>query len=429
MNKTNLLTSISPFQIVDLPDENRFGVLQIINPTKWAAATYPLGEYKFREITVRLSADVKRVGAPGLLRWQINNKDDYPSIGDEILNAKADTWYSMRGEWTGVARDFEPEIHLSTWQNNSDITTYYIDNFTIEIIPGELTNVYKKASAELDALIGKMGRTMETLDHYISTKRQENADIGELIQLMLHYLNEIGDADLSAELDLHGFCACRMSRLSNVTKEMYGDEVWGKIFGGLEIPTETWTDWTQDERKDFALSIQKKFLSAASLDDYKRALEGVSSTWYPLETSQKEVTLSDVDAFIKERNENYVKDLTANHGSDDAIMAEFNTEKWKTRREGSKIIIVNRPFQLNKYVSQTDDKMKRYYACGCPWARTSILKGETVSTAHCHCSLGYTKHDFDNLFGKRLNGRVLKSALNECDLQCVFEIDIPDSIM
>ena len=95
LNKTmSKLTSISPFQIVDLPNENRSGVMQIINPEKWSAATYHLGAYKHREITIKFSADIKRVGADGLLRWQINN-NDYPSVGDEIPNAEADVWYSI----------------------------------------------------------------------------------------------------------------------------------------------------------------------------------------------------------------------------------------------------------------------------------------------------------------------------------------------
>ena len=335
------------------------------------------------------------------------------------------------GEWTGVTDNDVPSLDLSTWENNSDITTYYIDNFEIEVIPGCLTDAYKKVSAELDEIVSEMGASLETINHYIQIKRQENVDIYELFQLILQYANDIGDADLAdlaAELGLHGFCACMMSRLSKVTKDMYGDEVWKKIFDGVEIPTEVWTDWTLDERKDFALSIQKKFLSVTSLDNYKRALEGVSRTWNSFETTKKEVSLSDVDALIKERNEIYIKDLIANHGSDDAVMKEFNSEKWLTRREGSKIIIVQQPFLLSKYVSQTDDKMKRYYACRCPWARTSILKGETVSTSFCHCSLGYQKHDFDALFGRYLDGRVQKSALNEGDLQCVFEIDIPDDV-
>jgi len=287
----------------------------------------------------------------------------------------------------------------------------------------------EKVTAELAMLFEKTGKNMATIDHYIHQKRKENAHIYNLIQMLIKHFNDTGDEDLANELGLHGFCGCKVSRLSGVIKKMYGNDIHAKIFDGVDYPTEAWTDWTQTERKDFALFIQEKILSVISLDDYKRAMEGVSRTWVSddgsVGTTKKDVTIRELDTFIKECNESHVN----YHGTDNTAMEVFASDEWKIRRDGSKITVVQIPFLKSKYLSQTDEKMKRYYACRCPWVRSSILSGETVASSFCHCSLGYQKQGFETFFGRPLEGRVVKSVVNEGVFQCVFEIDIPNDIM
>jgi len=287
----------------------------------------------------------------------------------------------------------------------------------------------EKISAELGMLAFETGKNMETIDRYIQQKRKENVNTYDLIKMLSKYLKSKGNTDLVAELGLHGFCACKMTRLSKVINRLHGETVWGQIFGGVEVPTETWTDWTLTERKDFTLFMQKRILSVISEDDYKHALEAVSRTWVSDDGSvgaeKKDVTLSDLDTFIKESNESRVN----YHGTDNTSLNEFNSEEWKIRREGLKIISIQIPFLKNKYLSQTDEKMKRYYACRCPWVRASILEGETVASSFCHCSLGYHKQGFETFLGRHLEGRVVQSVVDEGVLQCVFEIDIPNDIM
>jgi hypothetical protein len=122
-----------PYQIVDLYEENRTGVYEIKSTEEWCVVYCCLKAYAEKLVTLRFSADVKRVGASGDLAWQINNRR-YPTIGNQIKKAAADKWYKMSGEWTGTLTDSAPVFYLSTWKNNSERATYYIDNFNIEII-------------------------------------------------------------------------------------------------------------------------------------------------------------------------------------------------------------------------------------------------------------------------------------------------------
>ncbi len=106
--------------------------MKVVNPSDWAVALYSLSSFKDKNVTVTFSAKVKRVGAAGTLNWQINNSS-YPSIGTPIYNAVTDTWHNMSGTWTGTPTDATPYLYLSTHENNSATTTYYVADFTATV--------------------------------------------------------------------------------------------------------------------------------------------------------------------------------------------------------------------------------------------------------------------------------------------------------
>jgi hypothetical protein len=131
-SKTTMeLSATGQLEIVDLPEENRSGVMKITNPNKYQIALCKLSKFKDHVVNIRFSADVKRIGAVGDLRWQVS-VPGYPEVGNVIENAETDIWYSMSGEWTGAligARYF----YLSPYNSNTAGTAYYIDNFHFEI--------------------------------------------------------------------------------------------------------------------------------------------------------------------------------------------------------------------------------------------------------------------------------------------------------
>jgi len=131
-NLPNFSSSIA-YSVVT--EDNRTNVLKVVNPTGeegWAAALYDLAPFKGKKVEITFSAEVKRTGAAGELNWQINN-NDYPSVG-KIDSATVNTWYKMSGTWTGTPTDDYPKLFLSTHENNSSTTTYYVDNFKVTIL-------------------------------------------------------------------------------------------------------------------------------------------------------------------------------------------------------------------------------------------------------------------------------------------------------
>jgi len=169
------------YQIVNLPLESRQNVIKVNGvDTQWAVVMYSLEQYRGKEITIYISADVKRTGAAGNLNWQVNNAPDYPSVA-YLENAATDVWHHMRGRRIVTPTDNSPVLYLTNWENNAKNTIYYIDNFTITIEEGnslspDLALPPLKSTYENDFLIGNIigstyssGKYLELFKHHYNT--------------------------------------------------------------------------------------------------------------------------------------------------------------------------------------------------------------------------------------------------------------------
>ena len=97
-------------------------------------------------------------------------------------------------------------------------------------------------------------------------------------------------------------------------------------------------------------------------------------------------------------------------------------------RKGNELHITAFPFDMVRYLNETNHRKKRYHACHCPFARVSILReGEEVSKTMCYCSLGHAKVMWEAIFERDLDGDVLSSVLGG-DLMCKYVIYLPDDI-
>jgi hypothetical protein len=82
------------------------------------------------------------------------------------------------------------------------------------------------------------------------------------------------------------------------------------------------------------------------------------------------------------------------------------------------------PYDPVHFLQETDDLMKRYYACHCPFARENILSQATaIDPDWCLCSAGYSKFEFEVILGYELSIKCLANALAK-DEFCRFEIDL-----
>lgn len=92
--------------------------------------------------------------------------------------------------------------------------------------------------------------------------------------------------------------------------------------------------------------------------------------------------------------------------------------------ENEKLYITKIPYEINNFLNETDDKLKRYYACHCSFVRENILnENEHIPKEWCYCSAGFAKFPFEILLNQELDVKLLKSPIDG-DFTCRFEIDL-----
>jgi hypothetical protein len=100
------------------------------------------------------------------------------------------------------------------------------------------------------------------------------------------------------------------------------------------------------------------------------------------------------------------------------------------KREGNIVYVSKIPYELSKYLSATDDKMKRFHYCHCGWVRASIPKSneEQISPIFCYCSGGWQKVPFEAIFEQTLEVDLVKTVLKGDDI-CTFAIHLPKEVV
>jgi hypothetical protein len=93
--------------------------------------------------------------------------------------------------------------------------------------------------------------------------------------------------------------------------------------------------------------------------------------------------------------------------------------------EGNVLYETKIPYMTQAYLSETDERLKRYHYCHCPWARESLRHGDvSVSATFCHCSAGFQKKPWEVIFGQTLRAELVQSVL-QGDPWCTFAIHLP----
>ncbi len=203
------------------------------------------------------------------------------------------------------------------------------------------------------------------------------------------------------DIETEARCKCAnmvvfMARLESVTDRQTVKKILIGVRHGLK-PAQS--EWAREE-----------FLHAANLDAFIE--------------QQKQQGILDFEMMLKEKKDFYGQPVT------DEIV-EFikgNPSMLSGIRSGNKLYLTAFAAQMHNYLNASDSKMKRYYACHCPFAKESILTDAVVTPALCNCSLGHIMNFLEAAFDTKLDGEVLNSALRG-DEFCSFAVNIPDSVL
>jgi hypothetical protein len=223
-----------------------------------------------------------------------------------------------------------------------------------------------------------------------------------------------------------------------VGKEL-GKEQRKAIFASVKVPPLG----TPNAEKTKVMQVVMERLENTLGEEGTRALladclRNLSATWFK-QARKKYLKLGDFDAFLKWRGDDFIaqlekikaeNDVYFNQKISDEVIAyvEATPEIRQGVREGNILYEAKIPYMAIEYLAESDEKMKRYYYCHCPWARESILQDDVeISPTFCSCSSGFHKKYYEVVLDQPLKAEVVETVLAG-DPWCKFAIHLPEGV-
>ncbi|MFW9896443.1 MAG: hypothetical protein ACFFD7_11610 [Candidatus Thorarchaeota archaeon] len=228
-----------------------------------------------------------------------------------------------------------------------------------------------------------------------------------------------------------------MDTLFNRIAEIHGENIRDEIFADLIIPPLG----THPEKKPGFTKIIIKRVEAKL--GKQRTIEILSPCLHgrppdDIEGDKKLLAELGIDRFLLKKHQDVVKRLEyhrdngtlefAQKVDDDVINFIKDNQIYGSGVRNGQIIHVSKlPYQTKKFLTTKDKKLKRFYLCYCPWVRGSFKdeKDKDIPEEFCHCSAGWYKLYWDQIFGEFVDVQPIRTALGG-DLDCSFAIHIPD---
>jgi hypothetical protein len=227
-----------------------------------------------------------------------------------------------------------------------------------------------------------------------------------------------------------------LATLRERARMIVGDAVTLSIFSGQELPPAGSPLESYPQVTAAIVTRMEELLSPASC---KQVLTG-NMHQIPVESfadlKERFRANPDIDTLLADRHARLVEELE-DHMKQGRIWYEQeitpevlqlvrdDPEIQSGVRHGDLIYVSKIPFAPQAYLHENDPTMKRFYACHCPLARTSIRTGKPqVPATLCYCSAGFEKLAFDVIFDEPTHAEVLESALAG-SAKCRFAITIP----
>jgi hypothetical protein len=286
-----------------------------------------------------------------------------------------------------------------------------------------------------------VGATLETVttDHlstYLQQLTQTGATSEERLLALTRYSYVAHRNDLFIQLALTIEAPGILPTLHARARQIIGETASDEIFSDMELPP---AGSPLDSYPAVVAEILTRMEATLPADTCRQVLTGnmhqIPDAQFA-DMRERFQKSPDIDAFLADRHARLVQDLEdyMNQGRlwyEQEItpkVVDFvrdNPEIQSGVRDGDVIYVSKIPFTPQAYLDENNPTMKKYYACHCPLARSSIISGRPkVSSMLCYCSAGYEKLPFDVIFGEPVKVEVLESVLGGSD-RCRFAITIP----
>ena len=222
--------------------------------------------------------------------------------------------------------------------------------------------------------------------------------------------------------------------------EVYGEQIRDDLFKNLVIPP---LGIHPEKKPDFTKTIMKRM---EEILGQKALIELLSPCLHgrppdDIEGDKKLLSELGIDGFLLKKHQDMIKRFEKHRDEgtlefaqkvDDEVInfIKDNQMFGSGIRKDNLIYISKIPYQTKKFLNTKDDKLKKFYLCYCPWIRGALKEGthDRLLNSFCHCSAGWYKLYWDQVFEQSVKVEPVRTALNN-DLECTFTVHIPNNII
>jgi hypothetical protein len=219
--------------------------------------------------------------------------------------------------------------------------------------------------------------------------------------------------------------------------ERLGERKRDEIFEGIELPP---LGTPTAQRPSTAQAVMERLEELVEPDTCQEILSGglrhLEDEWF-LDQRAKYKACASIDEYLEKKGQDFIAELEELEREGKLFFTQRITrevidyvrshpEIASGVLEGNTLYEVKIPYMTREYLAETDERMKRYYYCHCPWVRESLRAGDLrVSPAFCQCSAGFHKKSWEVILGQSLEAEVVESVL-QGDMWCKIAIQLPE---
>ena len=230
-----------------------------------------------------------------------------------------------------------------------------------------------------------------------------------------------------------------MDSLYHKAAKVLGEQKRDDIFAGVELPP---LGLPNAEKVKVAQVVMERLESVADpqecQDILSDSLRHLEDEWFQ-EEKQLYLDCQNLDEFLDRNGQNFIALLERlkNEGElfftqeiTDGVIEYVRSQPLISRgvREGDVLYEVKIPHMTKEYLAETDEQMRRYYYCHCPWVKEALKTSDAgISPTFCSCSAGFHKKRWEVIFDQPLRAEIVESVLKG-DEWCKIAIHLPHGV-
>jgi hypothetical protein len=219
-----------------------------------------------------------------------------------------------------------------------------------------------------------------------------------------------------------------------------GEQKRDEVFADIEIPP---LGTPNRDKPKLTQAVMERLEQLVDPETCRQVLSGglryLEDDWY-VDERTKYAESGTIDAYLERRGQDLVAELEKLRDESglyftqpvtDEVIAfvQSHPEIGRGVREGNVLYEAKIPYMTVEYLAETDERLKRYYYCHCPWVRESLREGDvSVSPTFCLCSAGFHKKSWEVIFGQPLQAEIVETVL-QGDPWCKIAIHLPEEAL